>query len=68
MMPPCKRDGWDCANRHAGCQPQCPDYLIYRWEQDRLNEELKPGREAMTVLCSSRRAAAAVRYKNKFRR
>lgn len=68
MRPPCKRDGFECINRHVGCQPQCPDYLLYRWEQDKHNNELKPGREAMNALCSSKRAVASIKYKNKFRR
>lgn len=68
MMPPCMKEGHDCLNRHAGCQPGCVDYLVYKWDQNRLNEELKPRKEALEVLCHSRRARLAIAYTNKFRR
>lgn len=68
MMPPCMKEGHDCLNRHAGCQPGCVDYLVYKWDQNRLNEELKPRKEALEVLCHSRRARLATAYTNKFRR
>lgn len=66
MRPPCKKDGHDCLNRRVGCQACCVDYLIYRYEQDRLNAELKPRRAALDYLCHSPKAIRSEQYRKVF--
>lgn len=40
MIPaPCKKNGVDCKTRHIGCQSKCQEYLAFRAELDRINEE-----------------------------
>ena len=50
--PPCKVNGIDCADRHVGCQPECPKYKAFREAIDAENAEKRASRGVANYMAS----------------
>ena len=66
-MPPCRKNGEDCARRRAGCHGECKEYLDYRAERDAMLEKRYHDNCADEVVSEGRAKARASYYRRRKR-